>query len=43
VVPVLLGAGTRLFEHLGTDHIELEPSRVVDSQGVTHLKYRLVK
>jgi hypothetical protein len=27
LVPVLLGEGRRLFEHLGADHIELKPIR----------------
>ena len=41
LVPVLLGEGRRLFEHLGADHIELEPVRVQEGQGVTHLRYRV--
>jgi dihydrofolate reductase len=41
LVPVLLGDGRRLFEHLGTDHIELEPVRVLEGSGVTHLRYRV--
>ena len=43
VVPVLLGQGRRLFDHLGADHIELELTRVVDAPGVTHLHYRVVR
>jgi len=43
LVPVLLGDGVRLFDHLGTEQIELESTRVVDSIGVTHLKFRVVK
>jgi dihydrofolate reductase len=43
LVPVLLGEGRRLFEHLGTDHIELDPIRVVDGPGVTHLRYRVCR
>ena len=43
LVPVLFGAGVRLFDHLGTEKIELEALRVVDSPGVTHLRYRVVK
>jgi dihydrofolate reductase len=42
VVPVLLGDGTRLFENLAGDHIELEPMRVVEAPGVVHLKYRVM-
>jgi dihydrofolate reductase len=42
VVPVLLGGGRRLFDHLGPDHIELERVRVLHGeQGVTHLRYRV--
>jgi dihydrofolate reductase len=43
LVPVLLGSGVRLFDHLGTENIDLETIRVVDSLGVTHLRYRVVK
>jgi len=38
LVPVLLGEGRRLFEQ-----IELETTRVIESPGVTHLKFRVVK
>lgn len=41
LVPVLLGEGRRLFDHLGADHIELEPIRTVEGRGVTHLRYRV--
>jgi dihydrofolate reductase len=43
LVPVLLGAGVRLFDQLGTEHIELERTRVVEGTGVTHLQFRVVK
>ena len=43
VVPVLLGAGTRLFENLGDAKIGLECIRVVEAPGVTHLRYRVTK
>jgi dihydrofolate reductase len=43
LVPVLLGGGVRLFDHLGTDRVDLEVLRVVDAPGVTHLRYRVVK
>lgn len=43
LVPVLLGAGVRLFDHLGSEKIELETIRIVDSPGVTHLRFRVVK
>lgn len=41
LVPVLLGEGRRLFEHLGSEQIELEPLRVIEGEGVTHLRYRV--
>lgn len=43
LVPVLLGNGIRLFDHLGATPIELESSSVVDAPGVTHLTFRVVK
>jgi dihydrofolate reductase len=43
LVPVLLGGGVRLFEHLGTTPIELESTRVIEGAGVTHLTFRVVK
>jgi dihydrofolate reductase len=43
LIPVLLGAGRRLFEHLGANHIELEPIRIVDGPGATHLRYRVCR
>ena len=43
LVPVLLGAGTRLFDHLGAEPIELERTRVLESPvSVTHLSFRVV-
>jgi dihydrofolate reductase len=42
VVPILLGGGERLFAGVGPD-VKLEPLRVVEAPGVTHLKYRVVK
>jgi dihydrofolate reductase len=42
LIPVLLGAGKRLFDHLGTEPIELERTRVVEApEGVTHLRFRV--
>lgn len=43
VLPVLLGAGLRLFDNLGIGTHRLEPVRVVDTPGATHLKYRVLK
>ena len=42
VVPILLGGGARLFEGVGPG-VRLEPIRVREAPGVTHLKYRIVK
>jgi hypothetical protein len=35
--------GIRLFEHLGTEHIELELTRLVESPGGTHIQLRIIK
>jgi dihydrofolate reductase len=43
LVPVLLGAGVRLFDQPGSDNVELATVRVVDAPGVTHLRYRVVR
>ncbi len=41
LVPVLLVSGIRLFDHLGTEAIELESTKVVAGSGVTHLHFRI--
>ncbi len=42
LVPLLLGGGRRLFEHLGFEPPELERIRVLEGEGgVTHLRYRV--
>jgi dihydrofolate reductase len=41
IVPVLLGAGERLFDGVG--EARLEPVKVVASPAVTHIKYRVVR
>lgn len=41
LVPVVLGAGTRLLDDLGP--IELERTQVIASDAVTHLRFRVVK
>ena len=41
LVPVLLGAGRRLFED--TDRVELERVRQLEGRDVTHLRYRVVR
>ena len=42
LVPVLLGGGVSLFDHLGTGPIDLERTRVIEG-AVTHLTFRVVK
>jgi len=43
LVPVLLGAGSRLFEQLAAEAIELERIELVASPSATHLRFRVVK
>jgi dihydrofolate reductase len=44
VIPVLLGEGIRLFDHLGAEHIKLNRTRVAEGpSGVTHLFYDVVR
>ncbi len=43
IVPLLLGAGERLFDRLGGAAPRLEPVRVIEAPGVTHLKYRVIR
>lgn len=39
LVPILLGAGVRWFDSLGTDPIRLGNPRVIPGNRVTHLQY----
>ena len=42
LIPVLLGGGRRLFDNLGSEHIELERTRVLEGEdGVTHMHFRV--
>ena len=43
VAPVILGGGVRLFERFGDETVVLEQERVIESEGVTHLRYRVVR
>ena len=43
LVPVLLGQGRRLFDNLSPEHIELERTRILEGDGVTHLHYRVLR
>jgi dihydrofolate reductase len=40
IVPVLLGRGARLFDHLGSNPPRLEQTQAVEAPGVTHIRYR---
>jgi dihydrofolate reductase len=42
IIPVLIGQGRRLFDHLAPAHIELERTRILEGEdGVTHMHYRV--
>jgi dihydrofolate reductase len=41
VIPVLFGQGRRLFEGLPAEQIELECTRILEGEGVTHMHYRV--
>ena len=43
LVPVLFGGGTRMFEHLGGEHIQLETAGVIETPAATHLRFRVAK
>jgi dihydrofolate reductase len=43
LVPVLFGSGTRMFEHLGDGHIQLEPVEVIETPTAIHTPFRIVK
>ena len=43
LVPALLGDGIRLFANLDGHRFALDCTRVVESDGVTHIRYRVLK
>jgi len=43
LVTILLGAGSRLFEGTGPSIIELEKIKSIESTGVTHIQFRMIK
>ncbi|HEY0604924.1 MAG TPA: dihydrofolate reductase family protein [Herpetosiphonaceae bacterium] len=43
LVPILLGAGIRLFDQSGAAPLNLERTRVIQGAGVTHLRFRSIK
>lgn len=42
LVPLLLGRGVRLFDHLDIEPIKLERIQQIEAPGVTHLTYRVL-
>ena len=43
LVPVLFGSGIRLFEHLGSEHVQLETTEVTETKEAIHLRFRIIK
>jgi dihydrofolate reductase len=43
LVPVFLGGGIRLFDHVTAAPFEFEPIGVIEAPGVTHLRFRAVR
>jgi dihydrofolate reductase len=43
IAPVLFTEGRRLFDHIGSEHIELEKISTIDTPEATHFKFRVVK
>jgi dihydrofolate reductase len=41
LAPVLLGDGTRLFDRVGAERVQLESTSVIDAPGATHLTFRI--
>lgn len=43
IAPVLLTEGIRLFDHIGSEYIQLETIGILESHGTTHIRYRINK
>ena len=43
LIPVLFGSGTRMFEHLGDEHVQLEPLKVIQTPSAVHLRFRIAR
>ena len=43
IVPLLLGGGARLLDHVDGRKVKLEPVRTIGGPGVAHMKYRVIK
>jgi dihydrofolate reductase len=41
--PVLFGGAIRMFEHLESEHIQLESAGVIETPEATHLRFRVVE
>jgi dihydrofolate reductase len=42
LVPVLFGAGTKMFDGLADDHIQLETVEVIQTPAAIHLRFRVL-
>jgi dihydrofolate reductase len=43
IIPILVGEGVRLFEHLGDRAIRLRKIMAVDTQDMTHLRFEVLR
>lgn len=43
LVPILFGSGTRLFEHLDSEHIPLEIIEVIQTAEAIHMRFRVTR
>ena len=43
LIPLLLGGGTRLFDHPMSKQVELEKIRLIESPAATHFQFRVIK
>ncbi len=43
LVPVLFGTGTRMFERLGDQHVQLEQIGALQTAAATHLRFRVIR
>jgi dihydrofolate reductase len=43
LIPVLVGDGVRLFDHLRTGQVDLDRTRTIETPGATHLRFTVVK
>jgi hypothetical protein len=39
----MTAANQRMFEHLGDQHIQLEPAAAVQTAAATHLRFRIAR